>query len=59
MSEKKLGAEEGDICNRDGCKGVIKFTDPENCSCHINPPCSACLDTRLHCPTCCWVDEEE
>lgn len=35
-----VGTEEGEICGRDGCDGVIKFDDstPDGCSCHINPP---------------------
>ena len=54
--EMKLGTEEGEVCNRDNCKGVIKYTKPENCSCHINPPCYSCISTYLHCPECFWEE---
>lgn len=56
----ETGYEEGEVCNRDGCKGVIIYTDVENCSCHISPPCSACSAPREECPDCGWrmVDEE-
>lgn len=52
MSE--IGYCEGDACNREGCAGVIETRPPENCSCHINPPCSACTSIRDHCPDCDW-----
>lgn len=48
----KPGFEEGDTCNRDGCKGTMVFA-PENCSCHINPPCGSCLD-GMTCDKCGW-----
>lgn len=56
---KEYGKEEGDVCNRDGCDGVIEWSKPDNCSCHINPPCSSCLETYLLCPKCGWDDEEK
>lgn len=59
MSEiKKIGTEEGEVCGRDGCEGVIAYTKPENCSCYISPPCSSCTGTYLHCPECDWEVEE-
>lgn len=53
------GTEEGDICGRDGCDGVIAYTKSENCSCHISPPCSSCMSVKLHCPECDWKAEEQ
>lgn len=48
--------EEGDKCP--DCKdGVLGCPKPENCSCHINPPCSACTDLRLTCNVCGWEDD--
>ena len=48
----RYGYEEGDVCRRDGCEGVIEIHPSENCSCHIAPPCSACTEHREHCPKC-------
>lgn len=50
---------EGDTCERDGCAGVIAMHRPENCSCHINPPCSACTAPRGYCPECDWQEADE
>ena len=48
--------EKGDVCPE--CrKGIIDWPPVENCSCHINPPCSACTDRLLACPECGWEDE--
>jgi hypothetical protein len=54
------GYEEGSMCCRSGCAGVISQRDPEGCSCHINPPCGSCTEPREWCPECGWrlVDEE-
>jgi hypothetical protein len=49
-----LGTEEGEACNRNGCIGVIALTEVENCRCHINPPCSACVNSHFYCPECDW-----
>lgn len=51
------GTCEGDICNRDGCGGVLGYPPVQGCSCHINPPCSACVDNPLTCPVCGWEAE--
>lgn len=50
--------EEGDKCPETGCKGVLKFIRQGSCSCHINPPCSACVDAPLTCPECGWEAEQ-
>lgn len=52
MSE--YGYEEGDICNRDCCEGVIEIEAVENCSCHISPPCWAHENADMWCPECGW-----
>lgn len=52
-----VGCEEGDVCGREGCEGVIKLQKSQNCSCHLSAPCSSCMDVRLFCPDCDWVDE--
>lgn len=51
--------EEGSICPIHGCDGVMQFPPVENCSCHINAPCSACTDNQLTCNVCAYVEESE
>lgn len=53
------GCEEGDVCGRQGCEGVIEFQKPENCSCHLGAPCHSCTSVHLHCPECNWEAQEE
>lgn len=48
----KPGEEEGDVCNVDGCTGILQMQPVKNCSCHINPPCSRCVDAPIECPAC-------
>ena len=58
----ELGIEMGEICNREGCKGIItEHKSNGSCSCHINPPCSHCVDDRHYCPVCDWqgIDEQK
>lgn len=52
------GVEEGAVCGRGGCLGVLEYPRVENCACHINPPCSACVDNQLVCPACDWEADE-
>ena len=43
--------EEGDKCLY--CyKGVMVYEKPDDCSCHINPPCEACITNELVCSNC-------
>lgn len=42
--------EEGDTCLY--CEGVLEYMTEGSCSCHINPPCSACVNSILTCPIC-------
>lgn len=53
------GIYEGEFCGRDGCFGIIEAREKESCSCHINPPCSACTQAREFCPVCDWDSQEE
>lgn len=54
-----IGIYEGDTCNRNGCHGIIKTHPVKNCSCHINPPCSACTTPRNYCPVCGWEEIDD
>jgi hypothetical protein len=47
-----LGDGEGETCNLDGCPGTLEFGRVENCSCHIAPPCGACVSNPLVCTGC-------
>ena len=50
--------EEG--CNCPECKeGILDWVSNGNCSCHINPPCSACVDALLTCDKCGFQEEQE
>lgn len=51
---KELGYEEGSICNRDGCEGVIELEKVSNCSCHISAPCWAHENADMCCKECGW-----
>jgi len=56
----ETGCAKGEVCNRCGCKGVIEDSEPEgSCSCHVNPPCPICVDSREFCPVCDWSGLEE
>ena len=47
------GLTSGDVCNRDSCKGLMIEQDKDTCcSCHINPPCSHCVDMIYECDEC-------
>lgn len=48
--------EEGMSCPE--CdKGFLLYPAVENCSCHIAPPCSQCVDNRLKCTECGYEPE--
>lgn len=53
------GMELGETCGRGGCKGVIEEHDVEGCSCHIDPPCSACTTPREYCEECDWQAKDD
>lgn len=49
--------EEGDLCPV--CqKGHVAYVRDGDCSCHINPPCGACENSKLTCPVCGWQKDE-
>lgn len=50
----------GDVCNRDGCKGILDEHEKDGCcSCHINPPCGYCTHDTTFCPECGYDAEED
>lgn len=50
----------GEICNRNGCAGIIDEYEKEGCcSCHINPPCGYCTTDSSYCPVCGWSAQDE
>ena len=51
--------EEGDRCPEKMCRGIMNFVRQDSCSCHINPPCSACVNALLVCSDCGFVDDSE
>ncbi len=54
------GIEKGEVCNRDGCTGIIDEHEKEGgCSCHINPPCWYCVHDATFCPVCGYEGAEE
>ena len=46
--------EEGDNCPQHECDGKMGYGRVMNCSCHISPPCNACVDNPLVCLECGW-----
>lgn len=51
----KEGQDKGEVCNRDGCCGVIDEHEKEgSCYCHISPPCGICTTDTRFCPVCNW-----
>jgi hypothetical protein len=51
-AENQFYLEEGDKCPQPGCNGIMGYEPVENCSCHINPPCSRCEHNPLVCLEC-------
>jgi len=49
--------EEDDICPEKGCEGKLQYPEVVDCSCHISPPCSKCVDNPLTCDECGWEEE--
>ena len=50
--------EEGDKCPE--CKeGLMGYERVEGCTCHVNPPCNACVTNPLVCLNCGYIGEEE
>ncbi len=58
--EDNIGYTKGEICNRDGCSGVIEEHEKEgSCSCHIHPPCGYCTTDTSYCPVCDWEPADD
>lgn len=57
MTNKKEHYEEGNVCPE--CGGILGWPVVENCSCHIRPPCEACMSAVLTCPECGWEADDE
>lgn len=56
------GTQEGEICGRDGCKGVlVRDYGDEDYVCAEEPGCHCgyCLDRYHMCPECGWHEDEE
>lgn len=43
---------DGDACKTHGCPGNYVWKQPDECSCHLAPPCDACIAAPLVCDTC-------
>ncbi len=57
---ENIGYTTEDRCNRNGCVGIIEEYAKEGaCSCHINPPCSYCVNDNHFCPICNWDGLED
>ncbi len=57
MNKEQIIYEEGQKCPE--CKeGILDYPKVQNCSCHINPPCSNCVDNKLTCEVCGWEEPE-
>lgn len=55
-----VGWNDGEVCGEDGCNGLLHQPEKvENCSCHINPPCSACVSNWPVCDECGRVAEAQ
>jgi hypothetical protein len=57
---ENIGLTKGEICNRNGCGGIIDEHPKEgSCSCHINPPCGYCTTDTSYCPVCEWCPDDD
>ncbi len=57
-AQKEKEPEEGGECPE--ChEGTMEIPKSKNCSCHVSPPCSACVDKLLTCDSCGWEFEPE
>lgn len=54
---EKCGDEEGDLCKRNACCGVLELRpsgESEGCACFVAPPCGHCMSKVPECPDCGW-----
>ena len=40
------------------CSGTLELAPPDDCSCHISPPCNSCIERHLVCTVCGWEAED-
>lgn len=60
LQSKQPGYSIGEKCNREDCTGIIdEYHSDGCCSCHINPPCGYCTESREYCPVCGWDAKQE
>lgn len=60
VPEHLHGEEEGAICGRSGCTGVLIVTNDDTsscCSCFQCAPCVYCTSSYRACPVCGWEEE--
>lgn len=56
----EYGIEKGDVCGRNGCKGIIDEYEKDGCcTCHIVAPCTYCTTPNQYCPECGWDAKNE
>lgn len=53
------GVSDGDVCNRDGCEGILEYPPVKDCYCHLSPPCHNCTENPLTCPECGWDESDD
>lgn len=49
---KEQTVDEGDKCPKDNCEGTLEINRPDDCYCHISPPCNICMTEALICNEC-------
>ena len=49
--------EEGDKCQQKDCNGTLVYQKVTDCTCHLHPPCSACVNNPLTCNVCGWQED--
>lgn len=59
MKTEEIDPEEGDACPCGDCDGVMDIRPVEGCSCHIAPPCNACVENPIVCMVCGWTYGDE
>jgi hypothetical protein len=51
QAKSKVALQDGSSCPV--CQdGFLAWQQPENCSCHLHPPCPACTEAPLICVEC-------
>jgi len=47
-----FGENEDEVCNFNGCKGIMVDDRDGCCYCHISPPCGYCTAIKTYCLEC-------